>query len=782
MLVRILAMGLSHPLWKNVFHHLRATLPKENFAAGFFSSPDELAYLEQDYFPHAWRREPPDLLLSDAGAPADWERRLAFLARIRAMQDLPSPEFALTVQSLRPGLRQLVQGRQPVTLLLDNDTRITLSDPALLIEAFPEDYPRLRVNSHVEALRFPGGKRAGREVRPSAIPVGTLLSLGQIDAIVSGQESLAPQEWIKRVLKAERARVPRGAAPALYREQGGLFLFPGVPFGRVRGIATGGVEFSHLIDLGVLGETSSGFLSFVRAVERAGRHHAQALEALNARLRNAENRTDLPICCVGGVPALNAILAERLRARGYRRASSWGQGPLPEFDEPTLLIEPAPGRPDLPPQREDPLFMECGDELAPELALIESVQDWREVEGSYTRRPLERAAFLDESGKLGARAAKARAGLEFTERRILLLEQEVTVIEGGCGVLARLIVPGVKAWEGISPAKARQALVLSFDGEEAQVVFQSMPAVPKRRWLDLSPCLDPDSCHAMDLKPLGQYARGGAVFITPQARERVTHLQEQWSRRLAEQRQALDDALAARKEYEAELARIGNMQRELALCWMDATIERWLEAQEPRLLAALAMLRPRHEQSWFHRGQVNRVVLIASNGENRKALNEACTEVFPHYNSDHSTVIPYDYEPLDVLGAAERNAVIAQADKEELSAAETESRLVAALQEENDRLFSAYLDVLDSAVADLPRVDLLVLEHRPAVTARLIEHLRGLSGALKESPTLLVVPDTWAPPEEGHLPWPHTRVVPIRRMGALPGRECAKLIRALYSL
>lgn len=782
MLVRILAMGLSHPLWKNVFHHLRAALPRENFAAVFFSAPEELAYLEQDYFPHAWRREPPDFVLADTGAPADWERRLAFLNRVRELDLHPPSRLVLSMQSLQQGLRQLVQGRQSVALVLDNDARVALSDPGLLIESFPEDYPRVRVNSHLEALRLPGAKGGRVEMRPSAIPLGTLLSLAQIDAIVTGSETLAPQEWIRRVLKAERARVPRGHTPALYREQGGLFLFPGVPFGRVRGVVVSGVEFSHLIDLGMLGDASPGFQAFQKALEQTGRGYARALEVLNGRLRESENRTDLPICCAGGVPALNRIFAERLAARGYQRANAWERGPLPVFEEPTLLLEPAPGRPELPPQREDPLFLVCGDELAPELSRLDDLLPWREIRGDYTRKPLDRKAFQQEAEKLAGRAGKARAGLEFTARRILLLEQEVTVIDGSSKVLARFVASAVKAWEGIAPPKAKQALVLSFDGEEAQVVFQAMPAVSKRRWFDLSPSLDPDSCHGMDLKPLEQYARGGVVFITPQARARVAGLQDQWRKRLAGQSQALDDALSARKEYEDELARIGELQRELALRWMDVTIEHWLDAQEPRVLSALAMLRPRHEQSWFHRGQVNRVVLIASNGENRKALNEACAEVFPHYNPDHSTLIPYDYEPLDALGPAEREAVTVGAKEKGLTAAETGARLEAALREENDRLFATYLEVVDAAIAALPRVDLLLLEHRPVVSARLIEHVRSLSPVLKDAPALLIVPDSWVPPKEGHLPWPHTRIIPIRRMGALPARECANLIRALYSL
>jgi hypothetical protein len=782
MLVRILAMGLTHPLWKNVFHHLRAALPRENFAAGFFSNPDELAFLEQEYFPHQWRREPPDLILTDAGAPAEWKRRLAFLSKAQALEARPAPVMGLVVHTIRHGLRQLVQMQPPVTFHLEHDARVSLADPGLLIDAFPDDYPRLRLNPHLTALRLPRSKGGFKEVRPHALPVGTLLGFSQIEAIVSDQEAMPPQDWLKRVLKAERVHMPRGHQPALYREPGGLFLFPGVPTARVRGVSVAGLAFPHLIDLGMLTETSPGFVSFAREIEQIGRRRAEALETLNRRLREYENRADLPICCAGGVPALNRIVAERLVARGYLRARAAEGERWPVFEEPTLLLEPTPRGTESPPQREEPLVLSIAEDLAPELALLDGLLPWREIGGDYSPKPLERAAFLEERERLSARGDKARTGLDFTTRRLLLVEQETRVLEGAEETLSRLIAPGVQVWEGVPPARARQALVLSFDGEEAQVVFQSMPGVPKRRWFDIAPCLDPDSCHGLNLRPLAQYARGGALFITPQARERVLSLRERWRARREESLQALEDARTAERQYREELARIGESQRELALRWMHATVERWLDVQERRILAALSLLRPRHEQSWFHRGQVNRIVVIAAQGDSRKSLVEACREIYPHFNQEHSTVIPYDYEPLDALGATEREAVLQAARAEELSAAQTAARVEEILRAENERLLESYLDVVVSAVAELPRVDLLLIEQRPEVAARLIDRLRGLSPVLEQATALLIFPDDWPLPPEGHLPWPRVRVVPIRRMGTLAARDCARLIRALYAL
>jgi hypothetical protein len=215
---------------------------------------------------------------------------------------------------------------------------------------------------------------------------------------------------------------------------------------------------------------------------------------------------------------------------------------------------------------------------------------------------------------------------------------------------------------------------------------------------------------------------------------------------------------------------------------MTAVLQRWLKQGEPRILAALANLRPRHEQSWFNRGQVNRIVLISGQGENRKALLDACREVFPHFNPSLSAVVPYDYEPLDALSAGEREAAINAAKAERLPTAEMERRVEQALTAENERLFQSYLDILGTALAEVQRADLLLIEHRSGVSARLLEHVRSTFPAIGKAPAILVVPDSWPLPEDGALPWSHTRVVPVRRMGALPDRECTNLIRALFAL
>ena len=49
-MIKIIAMGLTPAIWKNVFHHFRTRLPRVHFSAGIFTTPEELAYLEDGYF------------------------------------------------------------------------------------------------------------------------------------------------------------------------------------------------------------------------------------------------------------------------------------------------------------------------------------------------------------------------------------------------------------------------------------------------------------------------------------------------------------------------------------------------------------------------------------------------------------------------------------------------------------------------------------------------------------------------------------------------------------
>lgn len=782
MLVRIVAIGLTHALWKNLFHHLRTLLPGEHFSAGFFSSPEEIGYLEAEYFPYQWAREPPDLILADAGGAPELEQRLAFLRRVQELGPAPAPVLGLTLRTFPHGLRQLVQGRLPVTLHLDNEAQFSLSDPGLLIDSFPEDFPRLRVNEHMTALRLPHKKGRAKEVRPNGLPMGTLLGFSQIESIVHAGEALPPRQWLKGVTRQARVRLPADLPTSLYRERGGLYLFPGVPLNRVRSVTVGGVTFGMLIDLGSLNPTSPGFAALAGSVEEAGRHRAEALRALDVRLREAEDRTDLPICCIGGTAPVNRLMTALLTARGYRRVTAGSIEALPTFEEPTLLFRLTGDGPQPPPQAEEPLMLAIEGDLAPDLALLDELLPWRELEPAPEVERIGRAAFTEARRKLAARTGKAREGQGFTERRNLLLSQEIAVRQRALEILERCLAPPVRLWEGEAPERATELLVLSFDAEEAQAVFRAAPGIPKRRWFDLAPLADADSAQNVDLANLQSYAVKGAVVVTPAARKRMEAIRTELRGGLEASRQSEEDTRAAAQQYGDSLERQEDTARELAQRWMREVQEGWLDAHESRLLTALAALRPRNEHGWFNRGQVNRIALLCGDGENRKSLQQACGAVYPHFNPELSAIVPYGFEPLDRLSAEERESVTAAAKAESLPRAEIEARLAQALERENARLLEAYLEIAAAAVTELPRVDLLLIDQRPEVAVRLLEHLRESAPALAQVPAVLMLPDSWSPPEGGSLPWPRTRVVITRRMGALDAETAAKQLRALYAL
>ena len=137
MLVRILAVGLTHALWKNVFHHLRSALPDTPFAAGYFSAPEELAYLRQPEVQRQWRREPADNVLTAPAEPGAWPERMALLHALGVRPEERPPRLGLVLHTMAHGLRHLAQSVSPLMVVLDNDAEFILSDPTLLDAASP---------------------------------------------------------------------------------------------------------------------------------------------------------------------------------------------------------------------------------------------------------------------------------------------------------------------------------------------------------------------------------------------------------------------------------------------------------------------------------------------------------------------------------------------------------------------------------------------------------------------------------------------------------------------
>jgi hypothetical protein len=785
MLVKIVALGLSPAVWKNVFHHLRNALPDHPFAAGIFSSAEELAYLARDFYPHQWRREAVEFVLCDQASGADWSRRLVFLRKLNGDAQ-PPVMLVLTLSALEAGIKQLVQASAPVELLLDNQARFTVSDPAFIIRSFPSDFPRIRVNEHVTALRLRRGEPGGRELTPSALPAGTLLGFAEIEAVLHGGEALSPEDWLKATVRAEKERLPRSGCPGLLRESKGLFLCPGLPAGRIVGATVGGVSFPLLLDLGQLSEASPQFGAVRDALRKAGNRQKRRWREVTRRLHDAESKTDLPVVCGGGVPLLREALAACLRARGFQRCSTLAAPVEGTFREPALLLQVGPWeREGAPAQLEEPHLVPLQSELEDALGPLDGLLEWRslawrEVPGRGP--PLSPAAFARQAEDLSLRGRKAAEGLSIAEHRGLMLEQELQVLGGAQGRLAELLEAreALQVWTGSLPSGVRQVLVFSHDQEEAGAVLQALSGVPKKRWFDLAPFTNADALRTLSLEPVQHYLSGGMMVITAASREKLRKLQAELVTQSEEATRGLAECHAAQRFYVDEGEKAAAAEETLARQWVRDALDGWLDEHLPALLERLEALRRRHERRWFSRALVNRVVLVASSTENGRALLTACRELFPGFNAEHSRAVAQAFEPLDELPAAERKAVRDAQGPSPLPPEALRAREQAALEQRNRQGFEAYLAAV-TATLESGRADLIVLEQRREVAFPVLEHLRRALPALSDTPVILILPDYWAPGPQEALPWPRTRVVCLRRLGPLAPEDCTRQLRALYS-
>lgn len=767
MLVKIVAMGHSQTIWKNVFHHLRMLVPNVPFSAGIFASAEEMEYLAGEYFTLHWRREAPDFLLSDASPPAQWPQRLAFLERVQRLDTEVPAVLALALTTIEHGLKQLVQGGVPTRLHLSQRVNLSLSDASLIVRAFPADFPRVRVTDHVSALRLHRRKGAAVELRPLDLDNGSLVGFAQVEAVLQDGAALPPAEWLKRVLKAERVKLPAAMVAGLIREARGVYLFPGVPVDRVRAVTLGAVTFSHLIDLGLMSEASPHFHLIGQAVRKAAQRQRRIWNGLTERLRQAEAKRDFPVICAGPVPLLNATMAALLERQGFRRCvalEALGEGAV---REPTLLLRLAPGDgAEAPVQVEPPRVLDVHGEVAPQLARLEGLLGWEAVPyapPAADAAALTPQAFEEQRGRLVTRLAKVRRGLGLARNRGLLLRQERDVQSRALAKLEELLEArdALQVWSGALPRSATQVLVFSHDQEEAGAVLQAAPGIGKKRWFDLSPFTSAETVQNLTLEPVRHYLDGGVMVVTAASREKLLALRERIAKAQAEGQAALADADAALAAYQEEHGKASGLAAELARRWVWHALAAWLSGHLAEVLAALAEVRRRHERSWFHPARVHRTVVIASNAENRQALAEACEQVYPALNASQSTVVPYDFEPDEP--PADRAPAAPQPRRRRTEA-----------------LFADYLQVLDNALSAV-HADLLLIEQRREYGPRILEHLRAAVPQFRDLPAVLVFPDYWAPAPTEALPWERTRVVLLRRLGALAAPECADHLRHLYA-
>jgi len=784
MLVKLIALGLSPPVWKNVFHHLRTELPRTPFAASIFSTADDFAYLQQEYFPAQWRREEPDFLFSEAPAGREWRELLRFLAGLQRDVAAAAPILVLVLSTIDHSLRQLIQGPYPIHLVLDNGSRIRVSDPAMVVDAFPAGFPRLSVHDRLTRIRL--RHRHGRldEIAPLRLAQGIVLSLDEIEAVELLGERMEPAEWMRRLVKAEKLKVPKGVPVGLLREAKGLYLFPGIPVGRVSGVCIGDVEFSHLLDMGQMTTQSPQFAALLKGLREASERQARRHAEVTRRLSEAAAKRDLPIVCGGGVQVLNEIFAERLAAEGFVRLATLEAFRDDLFREPTLIVRLSPFPTEgTGVQVEPPTVLCIEKDTGAQLGALDGLPPLEQVPyiAGEQAPDLSEAELAERKDQLLARGARARAGREMAQKRLLLMEQEHTVLENARQELAALLEAkdSLLIWNGTLPSRVKQVLVFSHDQEEAGAVLQALTGISKKRWFDLSPFTTAESIHGLARVPADEYRRDGVLIMTASSRERLNDLRAQIDRDYGRVSRDLEEAQADLTFYQGELDTALAAQQALVRRWLRGTYRLWLERHRPLFAEQLDQVRLRHERHWLSRAMIHRVLIVGSSKENRQALLDACREVYPGFNDEHSVIVPYDFEPLDCLPRKQVEEATGKAREEGLDETVLRARLAASVAEQNQALFNNYLEVLGKELEPV-QADLVVIEHRALVAGQILEFLRGRIPALKEVPALLLVPEYWTPPANQPLPWPNTRVAVLRRMGGLAARECEQALLSIH--
>jgi hypothetical protein len=785
MLVKIIAMGSSEPVWKNVFHHLRMALPDHPFAAGIFSTPDEIRYLLQDYYPAHWGAEAPDLLLSEPPTDALWSGRLAFLEQIQAGDPEIAEGIVMALPALESGLKQLIQGPFPVRLLLDNGAGFVLSDPDLVRRAIPEDFPRVRLNEYVTSLRW--RQKDGRwvDVLPHQLKPGTVLGLGELDTVVAAGATLGVDEWLRRVVKAAQARLAPGSVTGLIRESKGLFLFPGLPCDRVTGVTVGPVTFSGLLDLGQLTLQSPHFAAAMETIAKCSQRQVRRWRALARQYRAAEAKRDVPLWCAGEIDLLNQTVAAHLRALGYARCATVLAPQEGQFREPSLLIQISPwAGGGFGNQVEPPDVLDAGAEITAALRPLEGLPGVEAVpfDSADVMLPaLPPKALAAEKRAILARVTRAGSAATLINRRCLLLRQETGIVHEALARLAELLAgpDAARVWSGAVPSGVQKAIVYGHDSEQAGAILQALREVPKKRWFDLSPYTTPEAVAALPLEPLKEYGRGGLAVITAAARERMTEQRRRLEQELATALRGLAEAEAEQRRSRDEAAQAAAAGQQLVRRWVSQAAQAWLDASADPFEDLLGHVRRRQERRWFSRALVNRVLILSSQEENRAALLDACRAVYPRFSPELSVAVPYGFEPLLGLPGEERAGLLQAAEAKGLDAAAARQRIQAELERQNEELFRAYLRLLRDNLDNF-HADLVIVENRSSVAGRLLEQVRMLFPALREAPAVLIIPEAWAPPENTPLPWPWTRIVALRRFGAIAAQECAEALRGIH--
>ncbi|MDH4247908.1 MAG: hypothetical protein OEW39_08830, partial [Deltaproteobacteria bacterium] len=380
------------------------------------------------------------------------------------------------------------------------------------------------------------------------------------------------------------------------------------------------------------------------------------------------------------------------------------------------------------------------------------------------------------------RDRKAAEGLDFAQKRALLLNQEVLILEKAEQQLAQLTgnTAPILAWGDPLPESAHQALVLSFDPEEAGAALHAMPEIDRKRWFDLSPCNTPESLAGLSLAPLEDYRQGGVVVITTAARERIRALAVTLRERLAAAQAILSENSSAREFYEQERVQSQVERENLVRLWVQGVVADWLEEHQAELLDYLAVLRERSERRWFSRGLISRVVVIPSSQDTGEVLLSACRQVLPALSRDQSRIMPYEYRPEPKLPSDQREALLLKARETRQPAPVLRNTLDQSLRMINRERLLEYLDNLTGELR-VTRTDLLVIEQPLELAGATLEHLRQALPHLSQIPAIVILPEAWSPePNEG-LPWPRTRVMLLRRLGSFSIEDASSRLLTLFT-
>ena len=627
-----------------------------------------------------------------------------------------------------------------------------------------------------------------REIQPGDLPRGSLVGFSEIDAVVVNEEALSPQDWLREVLKAEKAKLPRSGSPGLIREPKGLFLCPGLPLDRITGAVIDGAVFPHMVDLGRLTESSRPFDALRNAIRKTGNRHKRRWREVTRQIRIAESKADMPLVCGGGLPLVRETLAALLAGRGFRRCITLETPTEDMFREPVLVMRVGPwGGGEMGVQVEDPIVVSLEEEFEGLMLPIDALMDWRGLPHQQTpvpEIPLTAKTFAERKEALESRESKASDGIALAENRSLLLRQEMDILTSARNKIADLLEAreAVQVWSGRLPSSVNQVVVFSHDPEEAGAVLQALPGIARKRWFDLSSYTEPDALQALSLEPLREYLDGGVMVITSASRERLKALRTKLSEEFDEAGQGLEACHGAREFYLGEQSKIAGSKEQLVRQWVNDAPDDWLERNMDTLLGQVEILRRRHERRWFSRALVNRMVMIPSSEENREALMKTCLAIYPGFNVDHSAVValppPRQHGSSEGMGFHSGTAGYAG------TAPEMPPEQDGSMETDDTDAYGAKLETwLQEVVVFLKdtRADLILIENERELAFPILERLRSELELLSETPAILILPDYWAPKENQPLNWPRTRIICLPRLGALIPEDCASQLERIYS-